>query len=75
MPDLIPDPGLTFDEALVMDAALKLCGDLDHRFRHDAILDQARQKLWGSTLSLHRADPQVYERSCERLLMRQRLGS
>lgn len=73
MPDLIPDPGLSFDEALVIDAVLKLAGELDDRFSADAIVNQARRKVWTATMELHKRDPAAYEAARERFIMSRRM--
>lgn len=73
MPDVIPNPGLTFDEALILDAAIKLSADADLRFKSDAVLDSARQKLWRAAMALHGQNPAVYDAAVKRFDMRQRL--
>lgn len=72
MADIIPDPGLSFDEALVLDAAIKLSADLDARFKDDAVLDAAKQKLWRAAMKLHGDDPSVYSKAIERFKMQKR---
>ena len=72
MADTIPDPGFSFDEALILDAAIKLSAEADARFQNDAILDSARQKLWRAAMALHGRDPAVYEKARERFEMRRR---
>lgn len=70
---VIPDPGLTFDEALVLDAVLKLAGELDARFHGDAIVNSARMKIWEKAMELHRNDPDAYEAARERFAMHRRM--
>jgi hypothetical protein len=70
---LIPDPGLTFDEALVLDAVLKLAGDIDARFHGDAVVNAARMKIWESAMAAHRKDPKAYEAARERFAMHRRM--
>lgn len=74
MPDQIPDPGFTFDEALIVDAAIKLSADLDARFKADAVLDSARQKMWRAAMKSHGDDPAVFDRARERFEMRRRFA-
>lgn len=69
----IPDPRFTFDEALILDASIKMAADLDDRFRADAVLNSAREKLWRSAMRLHGNHPEVYTDAIERFRMRQRL--
>lgn len=74
MADTIPDPGFTFDEALLLDAMIKVTIRTSPEFRGDAVLDSAREKLWRAAMQKHGNDPASFDRAAARFAMRRRMA-